>query len=60
MIVPAGTAVEFVGAVFEDGRLHAKTTVSASPSPVQESGTTGLRQGKLPHGLFDLDYYAHP
>ena len=34
LIVPTGTTVEFVGAVFEHGVLHAKTTVSAGPDPM--------------------------
>lgn len=39
LIVPAGTVVEFVGAVFKDGELHAKTVVSAAaqPHPAQQS-----------------------
>jgi hypothetical protein len=37
LIVPAGTAVEFVGAVFEGGQLHAKTTVAAAGKPAGSS-----------------------
>lgn len=33
LIVPKGTKVEFVGAVFEGGKVHAKTIVSGSPTP---------------------------
>ena len=33
LIVPKGTTVKLVGAVFEGGKLHAKTIVSASPEP---------------------------
>jgi hypothetical protein len=33
LIVPNGTKVEFVGAVFDGGKLHAKTIVSAAPQP---------------------------
>lgn len=33
LIVPTGTKVEFVGAVFERGQLHAKTIVSGAPTP---------------------------
>ena len=33
LIVPAGTAVKFVGAVFQDGELYVKTTVSAAAMP---------------------------
>ncbi|MGH8991044.1 MAG: hypothetical protein ACRDZ7_05890 [Acidimicrobiia bacterium] len=33
LVVPIGTTVEFVGAVFEGGQLHAKTVVSAAPTP---------------------------
>ena len=35
LIVPTGTQVDFVGAVFEGGKLHAKTVVSAAPQPVR-------------------------
>jgi hypothetical protein len=33
LIVPAGTAVRFVGAVFQDGELQVKTAVSAAAQP---------------------------
>ena len=33
LVVPTGTKVEFVGAVFEAGQLYAKTIVSAAPTP---------------------------
>ena len=33
LIVPVGTNVNFVGAVFEGGKLHAKTIVSGAPQP---------------------------
>jgi hypothetical protein len=31
LVVPAGTVVELVGAVWEDGQLHVKTSVSSPP-----------------------------
>jgi hypothetical protein len=37
LIVPKGTNVEFVGAVFEGGQLHSKTVVSAAPEPQSAS-----------------------
>ncbi|MGH9039991.1 MAG: hypothetical protein ACRDZ3_07160 [Acidimicrobiia bacterium] len=42
LIVPAGTVVEFVGAVFEGGQLHAKTTVSAAGERGSSARTFGV------------------
>lgn len=33
LILPEGTVVDFVGAVFENGQLHAKTVVSSTAQP---------------------------
>ena len=42
LIVPTGTVVEFVGAVFEGGELHAKTVVSAAAQPRPASQSEGF------------------
>jgi hypothetical protein len=42
LIVPAGTIVRFVGAVFQDGELHVKTAVTAPASPGQMAASQQL------------------
>ena len=41
LIVPAGTVVRFVGAVFQDGELHVKTAVTAPATPRKMAGSRG-------------------
>lgn len=38
LIVPPGTKIEMVGAIFENGQLHAKTVFSATPSGSASAG----------------------
>ncbi len=50
LVVPEGTVVELVGAVFEGGQLHAKTVLSASAEPPSSTGPRHLFSGTASPG----------